>query len=141
MAVNKITDGTTDVFFFAIRGQMYDLARTFADESRQGEDGTAYRLLGIKPTPFTLQFECHVDTYAAAKTLGLFLYHTRGFVVDIVQEGTTNINCLLTEVVVDEPEMMANIRRGIYPADGTIKNGAGAEFRCLMTFIYTDNNN
>jgi hypothetical protein len=137
LAVNKLTDGLTDVFFFAIRGPLYGVARTATREDRQGEDGTAWRLLGLKPKPFQLECECHVDTYQAAKTLGLLLHTWRFYTLDVVQEGTTNLNCLVTEIDVAEPEMAANIRRGVYPADGTFKNGAGAIFRALVSFEYT----
>lgn len=138
MAVNSLTDGTTTVYFFAIRGPLYGLARSFVDESRQGQDGTMFRLLGEKPKPFRLFCECHVDTYAAAKTLGLLLWEWKGYTLDIVQEGITNLNCLVLDVEVDEPEMAANIRRGIYPSGGTAKNGAGAVFRCSIDFLYAD---
>jgi hypothetical protein len=137
LAVNSITDGTTTVYFFAIRGAVHGLQRSFVDESRQGEDGTAFRLLGLKPKPFELACECHVDTYAAAKTLGLLLSGLKGYVIDFVQEGITNNNCLVMEVEVAEPEMAANIRRGIYPSGGGLKNGAGAVFNCLLTLLYT----
>jgi hypothetical protein len=137
---NLITDGSTDVYFFSIRGAVHGLQRSFVDESRQGEDGTAFRLLGLKPKPFELECECHVDSYTAAKTLGLLLSGLKGYVIDFEQEGIVNLNCLVLEVEVAEPEMAANIRRGIYPADGTLKNGAGAVFRCMFMLLYTDNN-
>jgi hypothetical protein len=137
LAVNKINDGTIDVFFFAIRGQIYGLNRTWTDESRPGDDGTAKRLLGLKPKQFALRVECHVDTYQAAKTLGLLLQGSKGYTFDITQEGTLNTDCMLQEVEVAEPEMNAHILRGVYPADGTFKNGQGAEFIADLVFEYT----
>ena len=134
-----ITDGTTDVYFFSILGQPLGLGMMLADEHRPGEDGSAFRQMGNEPSPFKLVCECHVDTYPAAHTLGILLHGLKGHIIDFTQADQDNTDCLLMGILIPDAEMAANIRRGVYPADGSPKNGAGAIFRCELELLYAGN--
>ena len=102
MAIDSIGSFT----FTRLTGPIAAPGTVLQEILRPGEDGVAYKTMGVKAKPTKLESLCFVDSFATALTAITDFGNIQGSLVTIVKANQTFNNMIILDTLTEQPKLV-----------------------------------